>query len=79
MPSRSLYDSNEDAYWKAIREQFVIPSNEIYLNNGTCGSSPAPVLKAVFDSYFDAEKLEDPNPSSIRFSDTENSTSTAHP
>jgi isopenicillin-N epimerase len=62
LPSRSLYDRDENAYWKAIREQFVIPSDEIYLNNGTCGSSPAPVLKAVFDSYFEAEKLEDPNP-----------------
>jgi isopenicillin-N epimerase len=62
LPPRSLYDRDENAYWKAIRQQFVIPADEIYLNNGTCGSSPLPVLKAVFDSYNDLEKMEDPNP-----------------
>jgi isopenicillin-N epimerase len=62
LPDRSLYDRNQDAYWAAIRNQFVIPKDEIYLNNGTVGSSPLPVLKAVFDSYFDCEQLswEDP-------------------
>jgi len=29
----------------------------VYLNNGTVGSSPWPVLEAVFASYFDCEKL----------------------
>ena len=58
LPDRSLYDRNEDAYWAEVRKQFVIPENEIYLNNGTVGSSPLPVLKAVFDSYFDCEKLD---------------------
>jgi selenocysteine lyase/cysteine desulfurase len=57
MPDRSLYDRDEDAYWAAIRKQFVIPENEIYLNNGTVGSNPRPVLKAIFDSYFDCEEL----------------------
>jgi selenocysteine lyase/cysteine desulfurase len=57
MPNRSLYDTNQDAYWEAIRQQFVIPEDHIYLNNGTVGSSPLPVLKAVFDSYFDCEEL----------------------
>ncbi|HWR16762.1 MAG TPA: aminotransferase class V-fold PLP-dependent enzyme [Terriglobales bacterium] len=62
MPDRSLHDRDENAYWAAIRKQFVIPADHIYLNNGTVGSSPLPVLKAVFDSYFDCERLdwEDP-------------------
>ena len=62
LPDRGLYDRDQDAYWRAIRDQFVIPKDEIYLNNGTVGSSPLPVLKAVFDSYFDCEKLDWPDP-----------------
>ena len=62
MPDKSLYDRNQDAYWAAIRKQFVIPTNEIYLNNGTCGSTPLPVLKAVFDAYNRYETMDDPNP-----------------
>jgi isopenicillin-N epimerase len=58
LPDSTLYDRNEDAYWAEIRKQFVIPADEIYLNNGTVGSSPLPVLKAVFDSYFDCERLD---------------------
>src|SRR3954468_4053227 len=62
LPSPELFNRNKDAFWGAIRKQFVIPEDHIYLNNGTVGSSPLPVLKAVFKSYFDCEKLswEDP-------------------
>ena len=57
LPDHSLLDRNEDAYWAEMRKQFLIPSDVIYLNNGTVGSSPAPVLRAVFQGYDDAEKL----------------------
>jgi isopenicillin-N epimerase len=57
MPGADLYERNEDAYWAEIRKQFVIPPDHIYLNNGTVGSNPKPVLKAVFESYLDCEKL----------------------
>lgn len=62
MPDSSLYARNQEAYWEAIRTQFVIPEDHIYLNNGTVGSSPLPVLKAIFDSYIDCEKLSWENP-----------------
>ncbi len=62
LPNRSLFDQNEDAYWRELRQQFLIPADEVYLNNGTVGSSPAPVLRAVFEGYEKAEKLNETDP-----------------
>src|SRR2546423_4941399 len=62
LPAAALHDQNEDAYWAALREQFVIPRDEVYLNNGTVGSSPLPVLKAIFDTFLDTEKMAQENP-----------------
>ncbi len=62
LPGRSLLDQNEDAYWAGIRRQFIIPEEEIYLNNGTVGSSPAPVLRAIFDGYTTTEKMDQQDP-----------------
>src|SRR5882757_9451906 len=62
LPDRSLLDKNEDAYWAEMRKQFLIPEDEIYLNNGTVGSSPAPVLRAVFDGYSTTEKMDAQDP-----------------
>ena len=62
VPSRSLLDSNEDAYWAEMRKQFIIPEDEVYLNNGTVGSSPAPVLRAIFEGYNTTEKMDHHDP-----------------
>jgi isopenicillin-N epimerase len=62
LPTSSLYEQNEDAYWAEVRKQFLIPSDEVYLNNGTVGSSPAPVLRAIFDGYTASEKLDESDP-----------------
>ncbi len=62
LPSKDLYARDEDGYWAEIRKLFLIPEDEIYLNNGTVGSSPRPVLRAVLDSYEESEKLAQGNP-----------------
>jgi isopenicillin-N epimerase len=62
LPDRGLLDKDEDAYWAALRKQFLIPEDEIYLNNGTVGSSPAPVLRAVFDGYTTNEEMDQQDP-----------------
>jgi isopenicillin-N epimerase len=62
LPDRSLFDQNEDSYWRELRQQFLIPADEVYLNNGTVGSSPAPVLRAVFEGYEKCERLNETDP-----------------
>ncbi len=62
LPASTLYDQNEDAYWKQVRKQFLIPEDEVYLNNGTCGSTPMPVLQAIFDGYKNTERMDQQDP-----------------
>ena len=62
LPDSALYSSNQDGYWAQMRKQFLIPEDEIYLNNGTVGSSPAPVLRAVFNGYNTTERMDQADP-----------------
>ena len=50
LPSRKLFERDPSRYWMQIRkQQFVLPGWRAFLNNGSLGVAPKPVLRAVSD------------------------------
>jgi selenocysteine lyase/cysteine desulfurase len=47
-PQEFIWPENDDAnYWEKLREQFYIPKDEAFFNNGTLGACPKSVLETV--------------------------------
>lgn len=50
LPGAALFDIDEDAYWRRIREeQFLMPGKRAFLNTGSLGVAARPVVKTVCD------------------------------
>lgn len=50
LPPSSLYERDPELYWKTLRgEQFLLPEWRVFLNNGSLGVAPKPVVAAVED------------------------------
>lgn len=64
LPDEALFRRDPETYWKRIREeQFLLPGWRAFLNNGSLGVAPRPVVQAVVD-YLDqsAALVEDKYP-----------------
>lgn len=50
LPGNDIFDHDAEAYWTRIRdEQFLLPGWRAFMNNGSLGIAPRPVLDAVTD------------------------------
>jgi len=48
LPSQHLPQTDANTYWTRIRQdQFLLPDDRIFLNNGSLGVTPRPVLQAM--------------------------------
>lgn len=54
-PPMPDHDLNEEDYWKMIRAQFPLGNSKVFLNNGTMGPSPFPVLNEVYQDMLDVD------------------------
>ena len=58
LPDAGLFSSLLEAYWKRIRtEQFLLPDWQVYLNSGSLGVPPKPVVDAVCESLTRGARL----------------------
>jgi hypothetical protein len=54
---KSLADKDETLFWKTLRLQFPLQKDSTYLNNGTMGPSPYPVIEAVKKGMMDGDQF----------------------
>jgi hypothetical protein len=59
LPDDKLLGKEPERYWKRIRDdQFLLPGWRAFLNNGSLGIAPRPVVKAVSDYLVSSAALE---------------------
>ncbi|MFY8020803.1 MAG: aminotransferase class V-fold PLP-dependent enzyme [Bacteroidia bacterium] len=54
---KAIADKDENLFWKALRLQFPLQKETTYLNNGTMGPSPYPVIEAVKKGMMDGDQF----------------------
>ena len=59
LPGNEVFERNPEAYWNKIRDdQFLLPGWRAFLNNGSLGIAPRPVLNAVTDFLTQSAALD---------------------
>lgn len=58
LPSEELFARSPETYWAELRRQFLFRPGFLYLNNGTVGSCPLPVVRAFIESVLREEQME---------------------
>lgn len=48
---------DDEGYWKEVRSHFFLPDDVAYLNNGTLGLSPRPVVDAMYRHMLETESV----------------------
>lgn len=51
-----LVAKDDEAYWQNVRQLFPLTKDRIYLNNGTMGPSPYPVIEAVREGMMQSDE-----------------------
>lgn len=60
LPDPALYPREREEYWSRLRGQFLIPADTVFMNPGTVGSSPRPVIDAVMAGFAQTERMDMP-------------------
>lgn len=61
LPDPALFASNPEQYWQKIRAEQFFPFGKAYLNNGSLGVAPRPVVDAVTSYLTRAASIETPS------------------